>query len=130
MNRGQGIAQEAPEPKAILAKEVKEIELISFRKVLTALEKDEIFEDVSFDGYVIEVQIHWPDNCDALVDVAVFHNNKQFCPRDEYLALNNVTPRYTFNRPVNQGDDLWVKFRSRDGSSPHTITVTISVREK
>ena len=96
-----------------------------------------MYEDCPFDGYIKHVIAHWPDGCDALVDIAVGHGNVQFCPRGtgEYLALNDATPTfpspsYPFNEKVNQGEEIWVDMRNRDGGNPHSVTISISVEEK
>ncbi|GAJ17624.1 unnamed protein product, partial [marine sediment metagenome] len=60
-------------------------------------------ETTPFSGYIKEVKIHWPDGCSYIVDVRVGHGPKQFCPKEGFLALNDVTPTYHFNEPVSGG---------------------------
>lgn len=116
--------------------EVKEIQQIKFARTLTIAGTEgsgaTIYEDCPFNGYIKAVAIHWPEGCNALVDVAVGHGNTQFCPRGtgEYLALNDTTPTYPFNEEVMQGEEIWVEMRNRDAANPHSLTVTISVEEK
>jgi len=86
-----------------------------------------LVEYAPFSGYVKEVIIHWPLGCNQLVDVAVGHGITQFCPREEYLALNDATPSYYFNEYVDDHEELWVQLRNRDGGNPHTIVVTIRI---
>ncbi|GAI88713.1 unnamed protein product [marine sediment metagenome] len=67
-------------------------------------------EVVPFSGYIKQVTPHWPDGCDAIVDVRVGHGNKQFCPKEGFLALNAATPTYPFNEPVSGGnEEIWVE---------------------
>lgn len=87
-------------------------------------------EIAPFTGYIKLVRIHWPDGCNAWVDVKVGHGVTQFCPREGYLALNNATPSYEFNEAVVEGEDIWVEMRNGDGANPHNITVTIRVEEE
>ena len=72
-----------------------------------------------FDGHIRQVSIHWPDGCDALVDVKVGYGQKQFCPREGFLALNDATPTYPFNIEIKEGVDIWVEMQNTDGGNPH-----------
>lgn len=103
----------------------KKVEQIPFTFNLAALQGVTLEEPAPFAGYIKEVNIHWPGGCNALVDVMVGHNIKQFCPREGYLALNDVTPTYLFNVEVKEGDVIWVEIRNTDGVNPHNITVTV-----
>ncbi|GAI68103.1 unnamed protein product [marine sediment metagenome] len=83
-------------------------------------------EIVPFSGYIKQVTPHWPDGCDAIVDVRVGHGNKQFCPKEGFLALNDATPSYPFNEEVNGGqEDIWVEMVNGDSENKHKITVTV-----
>ncbi len=93
-----------------------------------------VYENKPLIGGVIRtVQIHWPDGCNGLVDVAVWHGNVQFLPRSGYLALNDSTPHYGentplgINEPKSDEEELWVDLVNRDGGWPHQITVTVGV---
>lgn len=111
--------------------EVKEIELIPFARNLpiagVAGSGVVLTEIAPFTGYIKRIAPHWPDGCDALVDVRVGVGVKQFCPREGYLALNDTTPDYEFNIPVQEGEDIWVEMVNTDGGWPHNITCTISL---
>jgi len=107
-----------------------EIEQIPFAYNLSPLQGVTLLEEAPFDGYIKQVTIHYPDGCDALVDVRVGHGTEQFCPREGYLALNDATPTYPFNVEVEQGDDIWVEMRNTDSVNSHSITVTLSLEEK
>lgn len=104
------------------------IEMIPYSYTLAAAQGARMTELMPFSGRVIEVMIHWAEGCNALVDVRVGHGNVPFCPREGYLALNNVTPKFAFNEWVDEGAEVWVEMRNTDSVNPHTITVTVSVR--
>lgn len=109
--------------------EVKEIELIPFARNLPiaglAGSGVVLTEIAPFTGYIKEIRPHWPDGCNALVDIRVGRGVEQFCPREGYLALNDVTPPYRFNIPVQEGEDIWAEMINTDGGNPHNITVTV-----
>lgn len=109
--------------------DVKEVELIPFARTLLVAGVSGsgivLTEKAPFDGHIKEITIHWPDGCDALVDIMVGRGVTQFCPREGYLALNDVTEDYEFNIPVKQGEDIWVEMINTDGANPHNITVTV-----
>jgi len=113
---------------------VKQIELIPFARALAIAGfagSWVVLEDtVPFKGYIKEIKIHWPDGCNALVDVRVGRGAEQFCPREGFLALNDATPQYEFNIPVHEGDDIWVEMINTDGGNPHNITVTVHLESE
>jgi len=80
-------------------------------------------------GYIKQVTIHYPNGCNALVNVRVGYQNLQFLPSSGFLALNDATPTYPFNVLVVAGQNIWVEMQNTDGVNPHNITVTISVVE-
>lgn len=104
------------------------IQMIPYSYTLAAAQGARLTELMPFSGRVIEVMIHWPEGCNALVDVKVGHGNVAFCPREGYLALNNVTPKFSFSEWVDEGAEIWVEMRNADAGFPHTITVTVSIR--
>jgi len=109
----------------------KEIEQIPFAYNLTVagtLTSGVVLTEIAtFAGYIKQIALHVPDGCDALVDIRVGVGVKQFCPREGYLSLNDATPTYPFNIPVQQGEEIWVEMRNTDGGNPHNITVTVSL---
>jgi len=100
---------------------------IPFNYNLAALQGVMLEEDAPFAGYIKQVSIHWPAGCEALVDVKVGHGVEQFCPREGYLALDNVTPTYPFSEWVNDHDVIWVSMENHDSVNSHNITVTIQL---
>lgn len=86
-----------------------------------------LMEYAPFSGYIKQVAPHWPDGCDALVDVRVGHGTVQFCPDEGFLALNDATPTYPFNEHCADREEIWVSMRNGDGANPHAITVVITL---
>jgi len=107
----------------------KTIEQIPFSYTLNPLQGVVLMEYAPFAGYIKQVSIHWPDGCDALVDVRVGHHTKQFCPDEGYLALNDATPTYPFNEYVADHEEIWVEMVNTDGVNTHSITVTVILEE-
>ncbi len=117
--------------------EIKKTKLLDFARTLNPGQGVTIYQDSPFAGYIKHVVAHWPGGCTALVDIGVGHSNTQFCPRGigNFLHLDNATPSYpdptsSFNEKVEQGEEIWVEMRNRDGGFPHSITVTVSVEEE
>lgn len=106
----------------------KQIKLIPFFYNLAPLEGVTLEEVAPFDGFIKQVIIHWPDGCNALVEVKVTYDSlPQFCPSTDYLALNNATPTFSFNVEVQADFSIIVEMRNGDAVNSHAITVTVSV---
>lgn len=106
------------------------IEQIPFSYTLTPGETLTLREYAPFPGHLTFVTTHWPDGCNARVDVAVVHGLTQFCPREGWLFLNDATPTYAFGKRIHADDheEIRVKLRNR-GAEDHTITVTVIIEE-
>lgn len=102
---------------------------IPFSYNLAALEGVRLEEEVPFAGYIKQVMIHWPEGCNALVDVKTGGGIEQLCPRAGYLALNDATPTYPFNEWITDHDIIWVEMRNTDGLNSHSITVVVTLEE-
>ena len=106
-------------------------EEIVFKYTAAALASVRLTEKAPFNGTITQVLRHYPDGCDALVDVAVGFAGDQFLPRSGFVALDNVTvPTLGLNVPMTRDDLLWVDIINRDALNTHTITVTITVSEE
>ncbi len=102
-------------------------EVIRFVETVAAASGVEVFQDTPAGGIVKDVLIHWPPGCQALVDVAVSHQQTQFCPREGYLNLDDVTPTFKTEERVENGEEFKVEIRNADALNPHTITVVINL---
>jgi len=80
-------------------------------------------------GRIVQLIPHWPDGCDALVDLAVGHKDTWIYPHlvDNFIALNDATPVLTVDEPVTKGEQIWMIVRNADGREAHAITVTATV---
>jgi len=80
-------------------------------------------------GRIVQLIPHWPDGCNALVDVAVGHKDTWIYPHlvDTYIALNDATPVLTVDEPITRGEEIWMIVRNADGREQHAITVTATV---
>ncbi len=105
------------------------IEQIKFSYTVQPLQAVRLIEYTPFAGRIISVTTHFPDGTNALCEVRVGHGNKQFCPNEGYLALNDATPTFNFNEPVDDYEEIWVEIRNGDSAYEHSITVTVSVEE-
>ena len=123
--------REVPKPAKVPGV-VKEIQQLELAQTVAAELGVILTEDSPFNGYIKQVIPHWPDGCDALVDIAVGHGQKQFCPTGSghYIALNDTTPTFPFNEEVKASEEIWVVIRNRDTENPHSITVIVAVEEK
>jgi len=113
---------------------IKSVQQIPFAADLEPNQGIAISEDAPFDGYIKEVTIHWPDGADSLVDVRIEHRGKQFCPNpaygQKYLALNDATPTYAFNEPMESTRPITVEMRNTDSGNSHAISVSVMVESK
>lgn len=95
-----------------------------------ALETVKIAEPCPLTGRIISITLHYPDGCDALVDVAFGHDDVWVAPSepDTYIALNDATPTFiNISEPVVERASLWVEIRNGDGDNAHAITVLATI---
>ncbi len=80
-------------------------------------------------GKIVQLIPHWPEGCDALVDVAIGHKDTWIYPHlvDTFVALNDATPVLTVDEPITKGEQIWMIVRNADGRETHAITVTATV---
>jgi len=95
---------------------------------LTGYELEETLR--AYDGTIKQVLMHFPDGCNALVDVAVCLEQERLIPRgeDEYVALDGSTPIFPSDYPIKAGQRIRVYINNHDETYPHTITVIISIK--
>ena len=80
-------------------------------------------------GKIVQLILHWPDGCDALVDVAIGHKDTWVLPNeiDTYIALNDATPVLTVDEPIEKGEEIWMILRNTDGANVHAISCTVTI---
>jgi len=80
-------------------------------------------------GRIVQLIPHWPEGCNALVDLAVGHKDTWIYPHlvDTFIALNDATPVLTVDEPITKGEEIWAIVRNADGRETHAITVTATV---
>jgi len=80
-------------------------------------------------GRIVQLIPHWPDGCDALVDMAIGHKDTWIYPNlpDTYVALNDATPVLTIDEPIEKGEELWLIGRNGDGVNPHSISCAVTM---
>jgi hypothetical protein len=84
---------------------------------------------VPFKGKITQITVHFPNGCNALVQVAVSWKGNQILPISGFIALNDTTPQFSANTPVQNDDLLTVQINNGDAGNAHTITVIISIEE-
>lgn len=105
---------------------------VPFKYTVTALTGIRLEEDCEVSGYIIQVLFHYPDGCNALVDLAFGVEQKWVCPStpDTYIALNNFTPLWSFPEgvvKVKKGDKLWAQMANGDAVNDHTMSVVATM---
>ncbi len=104
-------------------------EEIRFQQTVPPATGMRLVEPTPFHGYITTILRHWPNGCNALVDVAVGYGNMRLLPASGFVALNDATPVFDGLRcEVQDGELLWVEIENHDGLQ-HTITVTFTIEE-
>ena len=80
-------------------------------------------------GKILQLIPHWPDGCDALVDVAIGHKDTWVLPNevDTYIALNDATPVLTVDESIEKGEEIWMILRNTDGVNTHAVSCTVTI---
>jgi len=102
---------------------------VNLRVLLDPNSGTRVFKPSPITGKIVQLIPHWPDGCNALVDLAVGHGDTWIYPHlvDTYVALNDATPVLTVNEPVVKGEEIWMIVRNTDGGFAHAITVTATL---
>ena len=76
------------------------------------------------------ITVHFPDGCNALVDVAVgYSRDKRLLPEEGYLSLNDTTPTWIINKEITDTDTLWVEIRNSDAVNTHAVSIIVNYEE-
>ncbi len=80
-------------------------------------------------GRIVQLIPHFPDGCNALVDMAVGHRDTWVLPNrtDTYIALNDATPVLSVDEPIEKNEEIWIIGRNGDGANPHTISCAVTI---
>lgn len=80
-------------------------------------------------GRITQVIRHWPPGTEALVDIAIGHEDTWMLPSktDTFVALDNATPVNTVSEPIEKGKMLWMVVRNTDSVNEHTVTATFII---
>ena len=102
---------------------------VNLRVVLEPNTGTKVFQPSPLTGKIVQLIPHWPDGCNALVDVAIGHKDTWIYPHlvDNFVALNDATPVLTVEEPITKGEQIWMIVRNSDGREKHAITVTATV---
>ncbi|MBA7597930.1 hypothetical protein ES703_04938 [subsurface metagenome] len=102
---------------------------VNLRVVLEPNTGTRVFKPSPLTGRIVQLIPHWPDGCNALVDVAIGHKDTWIYPHlvDTFVALNDATPVLTVDEPIEKGEEIWMIVRNADGREQHAITVTATV---
>ncbi|MDP3064638.1 MAG: hypothetical protein Q8O40_15755 [Chloroflexota bacterium] len=105
-----------------------QVELVRFQRNVAVLTGVVLGDRSPIAGRAFNVQIHWPNGCNGLVNVAVSHGGKQFCPRNGFLALNDALATYEVDEALALYEPLEVEIQNTDAVNAHQITVVIFIK--
>ncbi|MBU0847448.1 hypothetical protein KKH23_09720 [Patescibacteria group bacterium] len=102
---------------------------VNLRVTLLVNQGQRIWKPSPITGRIVQLIPHWPDGCNALVDIAIGHKDTWIYPNetDTFVALNDATPVLTVDEPITKGEDIWLIGRNGDGGFPHAISCTITI---
>jgi hypothetical protein len=80
-------------------------------------------------GRIVQIIPHFPNGCNALVDMAIGHRDTWILPHatDTFIALNDATPVLNADEPVEKGEEIWMIGRNGDGVNPHAISCAVTI---
>ena len=102
---------------------------VSMRATVPASQGARVSEVSPLTGTITQIVPHWPPGCNALVEIAFGHKDTWVMPAlvDTFLALDNATPVFVSNEPIEKGEELWMIVRNGDGTNPHTVSVAVTI---
>jgi len=78
-------------------------------------------------GAITNIELHFPNGCNGLVEIRCYVNQEQILPVTGYIALNDFTRSYSVNRKITNRDNLRVRISNRDAINPHTISIIFNM---
>ena len=102
---------------------------VNLRVTLLPNQGQRITQPSPLTGRMVQLIPHFPDGCDALVDMAIGHKDTWIYPHrvDTYVALNDATPVLTVDEPIAKGEEVWMIARNADGVNQHAISCAITI---
>jgi hypothetical protein len=79
--------------------------------------------DCPVDGLITNITLHFPNGCNALVELSCFVNQEQILPVSGFIALNDATKEFPIFKKVTKKSVLRVLVVNRDGGFPHTPSI-------
>jgi len=102
---------------------------VNLRVVLEPNTGTKVHKPSPLTGRIVQLIPHWPEGCDALLDMAVGHKDTWIYPHlyDTFIALNDATPVLTVDEGITKGEGVWMIVRNTDGVNPHAVSCTFTL---
>jgi hypothetical protein len=102
---------------------------VNLRVTLQPNQGQRINQGSPLTGRIVQLIPHFPDGCNALVDMAIGHKDTWIIPNqvDTFLALNDATPVLTVDEPITKGEEIWMIGRNGDGLNQHAISCSVTI---
>ena len=102
---------------------------VNLRVTLLPNQGQRIVQPSPLIGRIVQLIPHFPDGCNALVDMAIGHRDTWIYPHrtDTFIALNDATPVLTVDEPISKGEEIWMVGRNGDGGFPHAISCAVTL---
>lgn len=86
-----------------------------------------VADDCPVTGMLTGVTLHFPDGCNALVELICYIDQEQILPLSRFIALNNATKDFIVNKNVTKKSVFRVRITNRDAVNPHTPSIIFNV---
>jgi len=102
---------------------------VNLRVTLLANQGRRISKPSPLTGRIVQLIPHFPGGCNQLVDMAVGHRDTWILPHqvDTFIALNDATPVFTIDEPIEKGEEIWLIGGNGDGANPHSISCAFTI---
>jgi len=78
-------------------------------------------------GMITSITLHFPNGCNALVELSCSVNQEQILPVSGFIALNDATKDFLVNKSVTKKATLRVLVVNRDAINPHTPSIIFNL---
>jgi len=82
--------------------------------------------DCPVDGELTNITLHFPNGCNALVELSCFVNQEQILPISGFIALNDATKDFPIFKKVTKKSVLRVQIANTD-IFPHTPSIIFNL---